>query len=58
MFFYDKKREVSITIRDEWGVLHELVQADIERGTPQLTDEELAAALRCCVVTVKTHRRD
>ena len=58
MFFYQRKyKEVkihTIKIRDEWGVLHKI---SLIKGTPLLTDQELADELEVGVTTVITHRR-
>ena len=57
MFFWDKKRRyVTIKMRDEWGVLHD-VEVDTTQGTPHLTDQELADQLGTSKITVETHRR-
>lgn len=55
MFFFDNRKEVTIKIRDEWGVLREVT---FKRDTSYLTDEELAEQLCTSQVTVETHRRD
>ena len=60
MFFFDNRKEVirTIKIRDEWGVLHDVEVYGMTRGTPRLTDKELAEQLCTSQVTVETHRRD
>lgn len=58
MFFWDNKRRyVTIKMRDEWGVLHD-VEVGKTRDTPTLTDQELADELEVSKITVVTHRRD
>ena len=56
MFFFDNRKEVTIKIRDEWGVLRKMCVRP--RDVPALTDKELAEQLRTSQVTVETHRRD
>lgn len=58
MFFFDNRREVKITIRDEWGEVHDVVIPGMTHRAPRLTDQELADALGTSQVTVETHRRD
>jgi hypothetical protein len=58
MFFWDNKRRyVTIKMRDEWGVLHD-VEVGKTQDTPTLTDQELADELEVSKITVITHRRD
>lgn len=55
MFLFKSKEEIHITIRNEWGVLTDVV---IPKDALRLTDEQLAAQLGVPVTTVETHRRD
>jgi len=59
MFLFDKqKRGVKLpTVRDEWGVLRESSNR-VTKGTPFLTDQQLADELEVGLPTVITHRRD